>query len=374
MCGIERQPPTVPHYLQCPGLMLVDTPGFDDSIDDQALLSHIESCLNMLPSATNGVIWLMRKDICSLQKVVQYVEGTIREYDECKDRNGIGDLLRDLDIALNELKECAATHGPNSGYMPHCNEYEKGTHMERQGTLPYEPLQSFQRCIGKAIERARVKINRSTRRDSEWHTLEKYSPSASYTQPRLGKGAQSAVYSESICRHLDQPSGRDLRVFELSCLIMGKTICPLLLWLFLQSLKAEPPSILDRSLLNLFPSLLQTVTILGRHHTITLSMCLVSTSLAALALFIPLSHISESCRTPVFFCCWLALVVSGPLWTHTGGSAASFFLVFMPYAMSVGISLGLCWCRCVTRREFQIVVARDELQREASSSKVAEPS
>ena len=300
----------------------------------------------------------MRKDLCSLQKVVQYVEETIREYDECKDRNGIGDLLRDLDIALNE---CAAMHGPSSGYMPHCKEYDEGTHMERQGPLPYEPLQSFRGCIAKAIERARVKINRSIRRDSEWHSLEKYSPSASYTQPRLGKGAQSAVYSESICRHLEQPSGRDLGVFELSCLIMGKTICPLLQWLFLQSLKAEPPSILDRSLLSLFPSLLQIVTILGRHHTTTLSMLLVSTSLTALALFIPLSHTSESCRTPVFFCCWLALVVSGPLWTYIGGSAASFFLVFMPYAMSVGISLGLLWCWCVTESECRIGVTQDEL-------------
>ncbi|KAK0513500.1 hypothetical protein JMJ35_004486 [Cladonia borealis] len=299
----------------------------------------------------------------------------MREYrnNECKDRNGIEDLLKRLHIALNELRD-TEMHGRSSGQMPHCTRYDEGTYMEGQQSSPYEPLQSLRRCIAKAIERARVKIKSSTRCDSEWHTLEKYSPSVSYTQPSLGKGAQSVVHNESFCRHFEQTSGRDLRVFELSCLIMGKTMCPPLQWLFLRSLTSEPPSILDRSMFDLIPSLSQIVTILSRHHTITLSIWFISTSLTALALFIPLSHTSESCRPPVLFCCCLALVASGPLWTYIGGSAASFFLVFMPYAMSVGISLGLLWCWFVTERECRIGVTQDELQRKASFSKVADTS
>ena len=231
----------------------------------------------------------------------------MREYrnNGCEDRNGMEDLSRHLHIALKELKVCVEMHGPSSGLRPHYTGYDEGTHMERQQPLPYEPLQTLRRCVAKVIERARVKINSSTRRDVRWHTLEKYSPSASYTQPSLGKGAQSVIHSKSFCTRFEESSGRDLGRYELSCLIMGKTICPTLQWLFLQSLSSEPPSVLDRSLFNLIPSLSQIVTTLGRHHPITLSMCLVSTSLTVLALFIPLSHTSERCQAPVLFSCWL---------------------------------------------------------------------
>ena len=92
------------------------------------------------------------------------------------------------------------------------------------------------------------------------------------------------------------------------------------------------------------------MTTLSRHHALALSMSLVSTSLTVLALFLPFSHISERCRSPVLVCCWMALVASGPLWTYIGGSAASFFLVSMPYATSVGISIGLLWYCCVSKR------------------------
>lgn len=209
--------------------------------------------------------------------------------------------------------------GPSGGQMPPCTGYDEGTHMEEQQPLPYEPLQSLQRCIAKATERARVKSNSSTRCDSEWHTLEKYLPSASYTQPSLGKGAQFVVHSESFCGRFEQTAGRDLGVLERSCLIMGKTMCTLLQWLFIQSLTSEPPSVLDRGLRNLMPSLSQIVTRLGRHHTITLIMSLVSTSLTVLALFMLLSRISESCRLQISFSihalcyersnqCWYPLV------------------------------------------------------------------
>ena len=314
------------------------------------------------------------KEICSLQEILRSVEGNARETrsNGYKDRKGIEDLSSHLHIALKELGECAEMHGSNNGQMPHCTGYDEGTHMERQQLLPYEPLQSLCRCIAKATDRAGMKTNSSYRCDSEWHTLEKYSPSLSYTQPSLSKGAQSIIHSESFYGHYKQTSGRGLGVLELSCLIMGKTMCPPLQWLFLQSLTSEPTSILDRSMFDLIPALSQIVTVLSRHHTIALSMCLVSTSLTVLALFIPWSQISGSCRPLVCLCCGLALVASGPLWTYIGGSAASFFLVFLPYAMSVGISLGLLWCWCVTEIECRIRVRQDELQGNTSVSEVAD--
>ena len=344
-------------------------------MDDEALYLHVESHLDMLPSATNGGLEVISKELRSLQNALQIMEEIMRRYEniECSQGESLKDLLRHLGVALDELKEYAERHSSSGGYRRHCVEYNGGTKMERWRPLLYESVQSFQKGIAKAIERATLKIDSSTRCDLEWHTLEKHSPSASYT-PNFSKGAQTVAHSESFCLRYEWSSGQDLDLFGFSCLILGKILCPPLQWLSLQSLQPEVPSTLDQSLLHLFPSIHQLVITLSRHHSLALSMCLVSTSLTALAIFIPLSHTSESCRSPVLFCCWLALVASGPLWTYLGGSAASFFLVFMPYAMSVGISLGLLWCWCVTERECRIGVTQDELQRKASFSKVADTS
>ena len=221
MLDIEKQPPTVPRCVQCPGFLLVDTPGFDDRastinkeldalsclfprrgacpMHEQALLPRVEPHLNMLPSATNGSFALLRKELYSLQKVVHSVEGTMREYrnNECKDRNGIDDLLRHLHIALEELRECTEIHGPRSGCMPHCRGFDEGRYVERQQPSPYGPLQSICRCIAKAVERARLKIDNTIKWDSKWHRLAKSSPHASHMQPNFGKGAQSGAHSES---------------------------------------------------------------------------------------------------------------------------------------------------------------------------------
>ena len=221
MCDIEKQPPTGPRRLQCPGFTLVDTPGFDDRastkneeldalicpfprrgaclMHEQALLPRVEPHLNMLPSATNGSFALLREELCSLQKVVHSVGGTMREFrkHECKDRNAIDDLSRHHHIALEELRECTKMHGPRSGCMPHCTEFDEGRYVERQQPSPYGPLQSLRRCIAKAVERARLKIDTTIRWDSKWHMLSKSSPNASHTQPNFGKGEQSGAHSES---------------------------------------------------------------------------------------------------------------------------------------------------------------------------------
>ena len=371
MLDIEKQPSATDLCLQCPKGTLNYTPGFDDSVpnkhkaldalpcvfsrfeacpaDCEAFFSHVESHFDVCPSTTNGSLELIKKEPCSLQKAGNSLEGIMREdrRNECKHRDGIGNLR----IPLNELKECAGTHGPSSGYSPCRMGYYEGTRMERETPLRFGGSQILQRGIANAIDWARLKINSSNKCALKWHWVEEYSPSASRTQPRIGKGAQSVTHGRPFCRCYEQSSGRELGLVGVSCLILGKTMCPLLQWLCLQSLQSEPRSILDQSLIDHVPSLSQLVATSGRHHTVTLSMSLISISLTVLALFIPLSHISERCRSPVLICCWMAIVASGPLWTYIGGSTASFFLVFMPYAMSVGISIGLLWYRCARERD-----------------------
>ena len=335
-------------------------------VDDEALLSHVESHFNMFSSAKNGSLELIKKELCSLQKSGHTWEEIMREdrRDECNNEDGIGHLY----IALNELKECAGMDCLSCGHTLCRIGYYEGSQMERDKPSLYGSFQRLQGGIANAIKQARLKIDSLTRCDLRWHAVEEYSFSASRTQPDIGKGMQSVAHGKPFYRYYEQCSGRELGFAGVLCLILGKTMCPPLQWLCLQSLQFEPLSTLDQSLIDLVPSIYQLVSTLSHHRAVALSMSLVSTSLTVLALFIPFSHISERCRSQVLICCWMALVVSGPFWTYIGGSAASYFLVFMPYAMSVGISIGLLWYRCVSMRGCQIPTTQEELKRRAASS------
>lgn len=345
-------------------------------MDDEALSSHIGSHLELFPSATSGNSELIRS---WLQKPGRSLEGIMREdrRNECKDTDGIGHLCIDINDVPCRTGYYEGTRMWRESTiqlhdMPCSTGYYEGTRMEREKTLLYGSFQSLQRGIANAIERARLKIDSSNRCDLRRPPVEKYSPSASRTQPGIGKGAHTVTHRRAFCRCYEQSSGRELGLVGVSCLILGKTICPLLQWLCLQSLQSEPRSILDQSLIDLVPSLSPLVATSGRHHTITLSMMFVSTSLTVLALFIPFSRISERCRSPVLVCCWMALVASGPLWTYIGGSAASFFLVFMPYAMSVGFSIGLLGYWGSRKRDHQMGMKQEELERRAGWSDFAD--
>ena len=342
-------------------------------MDDEALSLHVGSHLDILPSATNGSFELIRNELSSLQKTMEAIGEIMRRYEnaECNEGESIKRLLRHLYIALDELRELAERQGSNSGYTPHGMGNEEGTQVDEWRPLSYASVQTFQRGLIKATERARSKINGSINCDPEWYEPEKNSYSAGHTHG-FDRGARSVADHLSFCRYCEGSYRQEFGVLDLSCLILGKILCPPLQWLSLQSLQFDLSSTLDRSILHLFPSIYQLVTTLSRHHALALSMSLVSTSLTVLALFLPFSHISERCRSPVLVCCWMALVASGPLWTYIGGSAASFFLVFMPYAMSVGISIGLLWYCCVSKRGCQIRMTQEELKRRAGSSDIAD--
>lgn len=341
-------------------------------MDDEALSLHVGPHFDMLPTATNGSFELIRKELCSLQNALQHIGEIMRRYEhiEWSEEESIKSMLRQLYVALNELREYAERQGSNSGYTSYGMGYDGGTQVKIWRPPSYESFQSFQRILVKAIERAKLKLDSSTRCNLESHRLENYSYSASHTLS-VGERVRSITHRVFFCRHCERSVSREFGVFDVSCLILGKILCPPLQWLFLQSLQFDLPSTLDQNILHLFPSIHQLVSTLSHHDAIVLSMNLVSTSLTVLAIFIPFSHIGENCRSPVFFCCWLALVASGPLWTYIGGSAASFFLVFMPYAMSVGISIGLLWYRCVRKRGYPTSMEQEELKKQAGSSDIA---
>lgn len=430
-------------------------------MDDEALSLHLGSHLDMLPSATDGSVDLIRNELSSLQKAMEAISGIMRQYKNIgsSERENMKTLLRHLYVALDELRDCAERQDSNSGYTSPGIGNEEGTQVNKlcpmlyvsqngimvdkgsplsyafgneEGTQGYErnpylyvsipkegtlmdeyaalsyvwgkeegsevdecrplwyaskredetrgnkwsPLwytsfQTLKRGLMKATERARLKIEGSMGFDLEWYNLEKYWHSAGHTHV-FGGGARPVADHISLSRYCKRSYGQELGVLDLSCLILGKILCPPLQWLSLQSLQVDLSSTLDQSLRHLFPSTYQLVTMLSHHHTVALSMSLVSTSLTVLALFIPFSHISERCRSPVLICCCMALVASGPLWTYIGGSAASFFLVIMPYAMSVGISIGLLWYRCVSMRGCKIRMTQEELERRAGSSDIAD--
>ena len=335
-------------------------------MDDEALFLHVGSHLDMLPSAMDGSFELIRNEQYSLQKAMEATGEIMRRYKnkECSKGECIKRLLEYLYVALDELKELAERLGSNSDYTPRGMGNDEGIWVDKWRPLSYASFQPFQRGLVKATERARLKIDSPMRCDLEWSKLEKYSHRPSYTHG-FGRGARSVA---------ERSYGQEFGVLDLSCLILGKILCPPLQWLSLQSLQFDLSSTLDQSILHLFPSIYQLVTTLSRHHALALSMSLVSTSLTVLALFLPFSHISESCRSPVLFCCWLALVASGLLWTYIGGSAAGFFLVFMPYAMSVGISIGLLWYWCVRKRDHQIGMTQEEVKGRAGWSDIADTS
>ena len=396
-------------------------------MDVEALSLHLGSHLDMLPSATDGSLDLTRNELSSLQKAMEAIREIMCQYKTIgsSEKENMKTPLRHLYVALDELRDFAERQDSDSGYtspgmvneegtqtnkfcrlsnvsqgevksmldkgsplsyasgneedvqINRCSsswcasEYDGGSEVDNYRPLLYASFQTFQRGLMKATERARLRIDGSTSCDQEWYNLEKHFHSASRT--RLFDGGARSV-GDHIClsRYWGRSYGQELGVLDLSCLILGKILFPPLQWLSLQSLQVDLSSTLDQSLRHLFPSIYQLVTTLSRHHAVALSMSLVSTSLTVLALIIPFSHISERCRSQVLICCWIALVVSGPFWTYIGGSAASFFLVFMPYAMSVGISIGLLWDRCVSKRGCQIPTTQDELKRRAGSSDIAD--
>ena len=133
------------------------------------------------------------------------------------------------------------------------------------------------------------------------------------------------------------------------CLILTKTVLPPFQWLFLHSLKLEPISLMDQRIMRALPRLTGMLGWLERRSQISLFSMLVLSALAVLALSIPMTNRpcvsgggkgvgKVSSRQELWSL--TILIYTALFWNHEGGSALDFFLLGMPAALSVGISLG----------------------------------
>lgn len=127
------------------------------------------------------------------------------------------------------------------------------------------------------------------------------------------------------------------------CFLLRTLICPSLIWLTLQSLKLEPPSLLDQRLLASLPFLATWIAHLGRHPTMALITMISSITISTVVLLMTAWMTCMKGRSLIFGCCWLLVAAGSPLWTLLGGSVFGLFVVFIPFALSLGVALGLLW-------------------------------
>lgn len=125
------------------------------------------------------------------------------------------------------------------------------------------------------------------------------------------------------------------------CLVLNQIVFPPLVWILLLSLRLELPSLLDEKVQRLIPHTKGVITFLQGHHTASLILVVFVSGLNTLALLKPPADMSERNRSFAYPCCALSLMAGLLIWTRIGGSILGFFLVFMPYSLSVGMSVGI---------------------------------
>lgn len=148
--------------------------------------------------------------------------------------------------------------------------------------------------------------------------------------------------SESVHRGGPKPYQQDLNSLDILCLLLGQTICMPIQWFLLQSLHPQ------RLSQNLLCSIASTILPLSSIHlppAAGVALLFLSTTLTFGLLVKPVARISVERPPRMFVCCLLAFMLAMPLWTYIGGSAAEFFVVFMPFALMVGVSIGFWWQR-----------------------------
>ena len=140
-------------------------------------------------------------------------------------------------------------------------------------------------------------------------------------------------------------------IYDLSnglCFLFATLICPPLTWLSLRSLDLELASALDQNILTYSPLTVTFITILGHHRSLALITVAASIIASTGAIALPVWKSCARGRLSAFMSCWMSIVVGCLVWSHTGGSNPAFFLVFMPFALGLGVALGLVWHKRMT--------------------------
>ena len=135
-------------------------------------------------------------------------------------------------------------------------------------------------------------------------------------------------------------------IAEALCMIVTKIGLPPLQWIFIHSLGFEDLSQMDKKLLRNRPLLLDLLHWLGTMPQFCLGSVLGISAINILALGIAMRWSRSSSTSSIithYEDLWsLAMVFLTALWwAYEEGSAFDFFLVAMPMALSIGISLTL---------------------------------
>lgn len=155
------------------------------------------------------------------------------------------------------------------------------------------------------------------------------------------------------------------------CFLLGVLICPLLIWVTLQSLKLEPPSLLDQRMLVSLPFFAKLIGILGRHSTMALTTMISLITTNTVTLVLTLRKTCPKGRSVILACSWCLVAAGSLLWTRMGGSIVGLFLVFIPFALGVGAVLGLLLHRRVSR--VQRIPAVSKCRQDAASNEIGCP-
>ena len=125
------------------------------------------------------------------------------------------------------------------------------------------------------------------------------------------------------------------------CLGLNPIIYSPLVWTLLRSLHLEPPSLLDRKLQRLLPFASNAIIALEDYPRAALILVVHLLSLSVVVILKPAASMNG--RTNLCVCpCWILVLTCGLLsWPLMGGSLLEFCLLFVPFALSVGMTLGL---------------------------------
>ena len=202
----------------------------------------------------------------------------------------------------------------------------------------------YSRCQPPLKENLGYKPNSSISRLRDGIGIQKaYSPS-----PQPGKLAQKpdvfgipiAIRQEEFSR---TPKSWHGVLLEIVVLVTGAVASPPVQWLLLQSLHLEPPSRLDQRIVSSSSSMTTLIRALDHERLGTLLMMFSSMAMTVVCLVKGATRTTGNARSLVYIVCFFAIVSGGIVWTSVGGSAVEFFWIFMPFALSVGVLLGLLW-------------------------------
>ena len=124
------------------------------------------------------------------------------------------------------------------------------------------------------------------------------------------------------------------------CLVYGKTLGPLWHWLLLTSLHVERKSSLSEWMEQYLP-LSRISMVLENTYALNFSVLLVSITCVILSASLLLQNGDNKARALITTITLFLLALAGSQWGNLGGSALEFFMLYMPFALSIGCSLGI---------------------------------